>query len=523
MRIFKFTLILITMWLAGNWLPSAMSAEVLPPEHYRHYLETFNANDREFNPAARHDTNAWAFLRDNIPRFDCPDKSSEEIYYFRWWTYHKHIRQTPDGFVITEFLPEVSWAGKYNSINCAAAHHFNEGRWLQDPKFMDDYAVFWLRKGGNLRSYSFWIADALWNRALVTGDMREVKELFPDLVANYQEWEKTHQGPLGLFWQTDDRDGMEMSLGGSGYRPTINSYLFADARAIANIADLLGETNTAATFRAKATRLKRLVQEKLWNADQQFFETLPDRTPAAKLVGVREEIGYTPWYVNLPEAGYEAAWKQLMDTNGFYAPFGPTTAERRHAGFKLSYQGHECQWNGPSWPFATAITLTAMANLLDNYQQSIITKRDYFNLLQIYAKSQHLKRDDGKVVPWIDEDLNPLTGDWMARTIMKTQPGQIPERGKDYNHSTFCDLIITGLIGLRPRADDTVEVNPLVPDGTWDYFCLDEVAYHGHRLTILYDRSGKHYGRGRGLRVFADGRKIAAASKLERLTGKLPR
>jgi len=23
------------------------------------------------------------------------------------------------------------------------------------------------------------------------------------------------------------------------------------------------------------------------------------------------------------------------------------------------------------------------------------------------------------------------------------------ERGKDYNHSTFCDLIITGLVGLR--------------------------------------------------------------------------
>ncbi len=79
------------------------------------------------------------------------------------------------------------------------------------------------------------------------------------------------------------------------------------------------------------------------------------------------------------------------------------------------------------------------------------------------------------------------------------------ERGKDYNHSTFCDLVISGLIGLRPRSDDTVEVNPLVPP-SWDYFCLDQIPYHGLNLTILFDKTGSHYGKGKGLRVFADGK-----------------
>ncbi len=58
--------------------------------------------------------------------------------------------------------------------------------------------------------------------------------------------------------------------------------------------------------------------------------------------------------------------------------------------------------------------------------------------------------------PWIDEDLNPLTGDWIARSRLKiwqngtwsAEKGGV-ERGKDYNHSTFCDLVITGLVGLR--------------------------------------------------------------------------
>ena len=110
---------------------------------------------------------------------------------------------------------------------------------------------------------------------------------------------------------------------------------------------------------------------------------------------------------------------------------------------------------------------------------------------------------------------------WIARTLLKQRGWEIPERGKDYNHSTYCDLIITGLVGLRPGADDTVEVNPLIPGGAWDYFCLDNVHYHDHLLTILYDKTGSRYGKGRGLRVLADGKEIAASEKLERLTGQI--
>ena len=237
---------------------------------------------------------------------------------------------------------------------------------------------------------------------------------------------------------------------------------------------------------------------------------------------MRELHGYTPWYANLPDPGFESAWAQIIDTNGFFAPFGPTTTERRNHGFALSYQGHECQWNGPGWPYSTSVTLTAMANLLDNYSQNVVGKKDYYRLLMIYAHSQHLRLDNGKVVPWIDENINPDTGDWMARTMMKSRTGQIHERGKDYNHSTFCDLIINGLIGLRPQVGNKVEISPLIPDGQWDYFCLDNVLYHGHSLSIFYDKTGRRYGKGKGLRVFADGVEIAHARRLQKLNAILP-
>ncbi len=214
-----------------------------------------------------------------------------------------------------------------------------------------------------------------------------------------------------------------------------------------------------------------------------------------------------------------------MDRQGFFAPFGLRTAEKRHPKFSIAYKGHECQWNGPVWPFATAVTLTGLANLLNGPPQDAISSKDYFELLKIYAKSQRRKLEDGRVVPWIDENQNPATGDWISRTRLKNNDwdsgkGGV-ERGKDYNHSTFCDLVISGLIGLRPRPDNVVVVNPLLPP-SWDFFCLDQILYHGLSLTILFDKTGSHYGKGKGLRVFADGKEIAASEKLERVTGALP-
>jgi len=499
--------------------PKRSQARLLDPDLFRHYVDAFNLRDEETTASFIDNRSAWPWLKANVPFFECPDKEFEEIYYFRWWTYRKHITKTPVGFVVTEFLAPVPWAGKYNSINCAAGHHIYEGRWIQDSAYLNDYAAFWfLSGGGNPRLYSFWVADSIYALFLVKQDRRLLEKLLPSLVKNYAAWEENHAGPDGLFWQIDDRDGMEDSIGGSGYRPTINSYMFGDASAISTIAGKLGEGNLAQQFSTKAAAIKKLVQTKLWNKGAQFFETLPrDRQD---LVDVREEIGFVPWYFNLPDNGYEGAWGQLMDSRGFPAPFGITTTERRSPRFMFKVH-HECLWNGPVWPYATTQTLAAFANLLNHYEQQYVRKADYFHHLALYAKSQHRRLPDGSIVPWIDEDLDPFTGTWLARKILHEWRRPDKDRGKDYNHSAFCDLVITGLVGLRPRADDVVEVNPLLPTGTWPYFCLDNVSYHGRTISIAYDEDGRRYGKGAGLRVFIDGEPAASSDRLTRLTASL--
>jgi hypothetical protein len=514
---------------AALWAAPERRALVLDAEIFRPYVDSFNAMAKEDVVNYIPDAHAWGWMKQNVPFFACPDRDVEQIYYFRWWTYRKHIKQTPAGFIITEFLKPVNHAGEYNALSCAFGHHVAEGRWLHDQRFIEQYCNFWLRSGENgglrknLHQFSGWAAATLYERWLVDANLESLLSYLGALVLDYTTWERERLTTDGLFWQRDVSDGMESSVSGGrtvrNLRPSINSYMYGNAQAIGAIAGMARRELVVQEYLEKAGRLKQLVQQRLWNKDAAFFET---RVESGEFVPVRENIGFTPWYFDLPDdtPEYQVAWKQLTDPEGFHAPFGPTTVERRSPKFAVAYQGDDCQWNGPSWPFATTITLRALANFMNGYTSSVVNRQDYFDTFLIYTHSQHLKRDDGLVIPFIDEDLNPLTGEWLARA-RKMARTSFYGRGDYYNHSGYADLVITGLVGLRPRADNSIEVNPLVPADKWDWFCLDRVPYHGRVLTILWDRSGKKFGRGKGLRVFAGGRPISQSATLTRTTGRL--
>jgi len=496
----------------------AVTGPVLNPENYQHYFTEFVRDEKDMLGDAP--VLPWRWFVENIPWLDVPDPELEEIYYFRWYSFQKHIKETPDGFVISEFLDNVPWAGKFNMIDAAAGHHIREARWLRNSVYADDYTRFWFGHDGEPRRYSFWAADSVYQLYLATGNRQLAISLLPNLVKNYEAWEATHQDANGLFWQIDDRDGMEYSISGTGYRPTINSYMYGDAVAISRIAELAGQPQVSVAYRAKADKLRNLIDNRLWNPHDEFYETVP-RHAENGWAGVRELIGYIPWYFEIPSSDHDVAWKFLFEPDGFAGQYGPTTAERRSPRFGFAAQ-HECLWNGPSWPFATTQTLVAFANLLNGSEQSVVNTSDYFRLLTTYAHSQHIRLPSGRVIPWIDEDLNADTGKWIARSILMEEHELPDNRGRYYNHSGFADLIITGLIGLRPMSGNELIVHPLLPERKWKYFALDDVPYHGHQLTVLYDFDGSRYHRGAGLQVLCDGKVIAHISRLQALHVLLP-
>ncbi|MDR3118216.1 MAG: exo-alpha-sialidase [Mediterranea sp.] len=484
------------------------SAAILKYARFAHYAGSFNAMEDENIVQAIPNAGASAWMEQNIPLFECPQKNFEEMYYYRWWSLRKHIKHTPAGYGMTEFLVNRSYAGPDNLIACAVGHHIYESRWLRNSSYLNGIVRTWYRGDGGkpwprMMNFSSWNIDALLNKYKVDGDKDFLLALKPDLEEEYKRWENTHRLPDGLYWQADVQDGMEESISGGRRktyaRPTINSYMYGNAKALHRIGLLFGDGAMARTYGMKADTLKQYVQDRLWNAPRAFFETLRADSPA----GVREAIGYLPWYFNLPDAHtYDAAWKQVTDSGGFAAPYGLTTAERRHPEFRTHGVG-KCEWDGAIWPFATAQTLTAMANFMNNYPQTVLADSVYFRQLELYVESQYHR---GR--PYIGEYLDETTGYWLKGD---------QERSRYYNHSTFNDLLISGLVGLRPRLDRTIEVNPLIPDGVWEWFCLDNIRYHGRNLTILWDKHGSRYHCGKGLRVLIDGREAGHSSTLSRI------
>ena len=487
------------------------------------YAEEFNSNDEEIYIQKFPNTEAAEFMKANIPVFECPDAELEKTYYFRWWTYRKHIKETPNGYIITEFRPDVPWAGLYNAIPCPGVHHFEEGRWLRDTRYLDSYARYWFLDGAAPRAYSFPIATAFLDYASVTGNKDLLIEQYDNLKANYAAWEADHLGPDGLFWQMDDRDGMEFSISGSysddwtGYRPTINSYMYADAMAIAAIAHIQDKADEEAEYIDKANRIKELMDKYLWDEEDEFYKVIV-RNPKPEFADMkrcpaREEIGYIPWVYGIPDADKSQAWLQLLDTTGFKAPYGPTTAEQRAEGF-METDPSCCTWNGLSWPYSTCQTLTGLANQIRRFGSgNPVTKEDYLEALNIYSNSHRLKREDGRTVCWIDENLDPYTGEWYARNeLLSRDDYPYYERGKDYNHSSFCDLVISGLMGIQPGIDGSVTVEPLVPEGLWDWFCLDGIVCQSNEITVIYDKTGRRYGCGKGFFIFKNGRKAFHSS-----------
>src|SRR5699024_9627310 len=292
--------ILLTSCIFNNTEDS--TTFLVPDQVLREHVSYFNRMNKEgvINYISNAESADW--LAANVPLFEAPDSTLEQIYYFRWWTFRKHLKQTPAGFVLTEFIRPVGHDGHFNTISSALGHHLYEGRWLANSSYMDQDTNFWLvwedyAEEAYLHKYSQWTADAIYNRYLVNQDQGFVTALIKELDKDYLQWKQEKQLPNGMYWQYDVRDAMEESISGSrtdkNARPTINSYMYGNARAIANIAGLIGIDSLQTVYNKRADRLQQQVMQKLWDSEEHLFKALH---PNGELDGAREAIGFIPWY-----------------------------------------------------------------------------------------------------------------------------------------------------------------------------------------------------------------------------------
>ncbi|MBQ8550494.1 MAG: hypothetical protein IJ426_04055 [Clostridia bacterium] len=297
----------------------------------------------------------------------------------------------------------------------------------------------------------------------------------------------------GSFW--------EIIGGDESYRMNSNCFMAAAAYSMAKISSAIGRHwSDALYFNRRGDEIKTAIFEKLWDDDISFFVEITN-VDKIKIKG-KESNCYSAWSFNLApdDARYAKAWDYIMREDTFLCPFGVTTLEKENPHYMQPF-GHGCLWNGPVWPYTYSLILLGMANLLHDYKNHTVSKDDYFELIKRYCLCHF---DSGSTDDFaVREDHHPEENRWIA-----------PNR--DYNHSSFIDNILNGLLGIRPTAKG-LTVDPIVPD-EWDFFCVEDVRWQGRDVTVLYDKTGDKYGKGKGLTVYINGVPTAHSDKLEKLT-----
>jgi hypothetical protein len=195
--------------------------------------------------------------------------------------------------------------------------------------------------------------------------------------------------------------------------------------------------------------------------------------------------------------------------------------------------------------------LTAIINVLNHYPTACATAAtlgpdQFWELLGQYTASHTTEWSILKTTPWAMAQkglmLNGTGYSWIAESgsADDAEWTDLATEGYWYNHATFNDLVLSGVVGLQPSApagvgdtvNATLTVNPLVPAGALHYFAADGVRVHNRVVTVLYDDGtsvygGRYHGKDNnvtystGLTVLLDGEVAAFAPKLQKITVQL--
>ncbi len=514
---------------------------------------------KDADPLAVQKTEYQLWFDDNLPYFDCSDPWITKMYYHRAYNLRKNSMDPKLGKMQSKAFSEGRWRSVWypNVISYGGGHQIRESRWLRDKSWWEGqlrtfaenekpdgvYPSHVRPEGQKGGQYTDWITSTAWDGYLVHPDKEFLASVADKLAVNTRGWQKVYDpdgdGLLfvdshwwtGMEWQpsffapgdykTDPKDRMQPLKRGKIDRVDLTAYNYGNASAVGKIYRELGKEDQAKEFEQLAEKIKSAMMEKMWDGPKRFFYSL-DHEDHRK-VPVKEVIGVYPFYFGmLPTGrGFEDAWASITDPNQFWTPWPVASASKEcpaysQDGWPTDKGGSGCMWNGPTWPHANSLVLTAMeqtlraerdAKLTDPQYSRALTNEHFWKLFESFTRAQYKNQD--LQYPWTGEFYNGETAKWKTNE-------------RDYNHSTWIDILITGVVGLVPRPDNTLEIDPLIPAGKLEHFLLDGLNYRGHDVTVVWDDpQGKkdHYGDGRrGLDVYIDGKLAKSSPKLERLT-----
>ncbi|MBX7255136.1 MAG: hypothetical protein K1Y02_02150 [Candidatus Hydrogenedentes bacterium] len=483
------------------------------------------------DPLGAHVNEYVGWNNETLPSFTSSDEALQRQYWHRATSIlRKNLFRVGEGRLMDWGISEGRWTSEWyaNMISYGAGHQIREARWLRDPQYVRGIVSTWCaneKDNGIFPShirpssigdgqYTDWITSTVWDAHCVHPDVEALKKWADALKRNVDGWlstyDKDNDGLLlvdshwwtGMEWQPSffffngfDAEKQDQQL----ERVDLTSYVYGNARSLAHILALIGDAEGAKHYDAIADTIREATKAILWDdASKYFYSVAPDSHEKAM---VKEVVGVYPFYFSMfageEEQPYAEAWKSILSSEEFWTTWPVASASKKCPAYSQGELFHGkkatgCMWNGPTWPHANSIVLSAMAAALRDFEKSPLSPRDFQDLLLSFTKAQFL--DGDLAYPWTGEFYNGDTAAW--RTDQR-----------DYDHSTYIDILIADLAGLRPRSDELIEVRPIVAP-SMPAFVVDGIRYHNHDVTIAWNPPNDESPTPdslKGYRVYVDG------------------
>ena len=492
--------------------PRTTAAPALPDDILEQHRRTFNR---------------W--FADNVPYFDAADPAFKKMWYYRWWVVRFNMAQADTADLQGHRFYEGK-LGFDNVISFAVPAQLKELTYLRDPVFGLDQATNSYRNrspGGAVvdppgspywrETYSHWIAAALAEFHRVHPIPPDtLRQLLPAMAADVRAWMTTYDPDGdGLPQRAKPRvTGYDLDIlsfwyfSGLKLDPDANlvdmervdfaSFVYANARGVAELAERVGDGGLATEFGALADRIRAATLQHLWDDQTGFF--YPQRAADDARIPVRELHGFFPFATGLApdEPRYHAALSRFVDPAEFWGPYPPVITSIAH------YRNWTWEMDGLTRniaPHPISMGARTLVQVLKHYHQHVVTPDHFMDLMSRYNTLMY-----SGVHPY-----DPLWRPNAHEYYSKWEPHQVSSRPKASDishdfHSMYCSLVVEGVVGLTPRADERIELQPAAL--RWPHFVLDRLRYRGHDLTVVWDRPDgqvRYDGYPEGFSLYVDG------------------
>ncbi|MDY0908607.1 Ig-like domain-containing protein [Microbacterium sp. CFBP9034] len=487
----------------------------------------------------------WA---EDIPYIDVPNEAIEKAIVYRWWGERYNVLDTNEPGYVYQYPTTIEGVNLYqNSVALTQPMHLQDTKWIRTPYLpygqilnigeLSGSSAFLDSPGHTSwnNHYSQYLGTAGLEAYNVHGGGAEIAERFAhyfegDGVGQLEHYDGNDDKLIAYdtnYMPGNDSDAItfgypRVNAGAPGAR-TIerpeSAYVWGAFDAARQLYEIAGADAAKVTEMGDtADEIRDAILGRLWSDEMRTFlagtshgaESAPSSGSGTNPLSAAERDLIPAKESNL----FDIYAEGLIPTEdaGDYVD-----------GLRFLRYGD----NFPIFPFYTA-------NQYDRAKFGIGGSNNFSNInftVQYRAVREALRHYDpaGK---YITPEYAARLLDWMAWSIYPGGDARVANQAEYYsnwnataktfnrnnpNHVMLGNMnyiYVEDMGGIQPRSDDKIELWPI--DLGYDHFMVNNLRYHGHDVTVVWDEDGSHYDLGQGYSLFIDGERKASADALGR-------